>query len=134
MGRPCRDACAALNVAASAFRKRKASFGRLQSAAMALFDTSSAMKELKQKSILDIERATAITWGSRASAAFRLAARTPGEEGRHWLMDGENYRQEALEHAAMTEDLPFLKRVIAELQQDRQAALEAALRKPQMAA
>ncbi len=90
-----------------------------------LFDVDAATKELNEKSIDDIERATAITWGGRACAAFTLAAGTSDTEARRqWLMDGENYRQEAIEHAAMTGDVAFIQQVFDEVQQRREHAVE----------
>lgn len=81
-----------------------------------MLDVATARKELLDKSLLDIERATAITWGSRAAASMDLAkqTKTVGERNRR-LREAENYRQEALEHAAMTEDIPFLRKLIKEL-------------------
>lgn len=82
-------------------------------------DIDAAIIELRDKTILDIERATALTWGGRAAASFRLASETDGDERAHWLMDGENYRQESLEHAAMTEDIAFLEQLRIAVDADR---------------
>ena len=87
-------------------------------------DIAAARKELQAQDIQAIERTTAITWGGRAAAAFRLAAEADDADGRRkWLMDGENYRQEALEHAAMTDDFDFLRDVAAALATGRSEAL-----------
>lgn len=81
-----------------------------------MLDVEAARKELQEKSLLAIERATAITWASRAAACLDLAADAQTEEERTArLRESENYRQEALEHAAMTEDIPFLQAILAEL-------------------
>ncbi|MEA3189864.1 MAG: hypothetical protein QOD77_446 [Thermoplasmata archaeon] len=70
-----------------------------------MLDIQKARDELAGKSMVEIERATALTWGSRAAASFQcsLEARSVHERFRCFY-EGENYRQEALEHAAMTED------------------------------
>ncbi|MEK6986167.1 MAG: hypothetical protein AABX89_07280 [Candidatus Thermoplasmatota archaeon] len=90
-----------------------------------MLDVETARKELLQKSLLHIEKATALTWASRAAAALDLAAGATTERKRgQWLQDAENYRQEALEHAAMTEDMEFLAAVITEIKTHRKAALK----------
>lgn len=89
-----------------------------------LFDIDRSKDELEGKTIEDIERATALTWGGRAAAAFQLAVEADDlDERRRLLMDGENYRQEALEHAAMTEDWGFLREVADELDPNRREAV-----------
>lgn len=84
-----------------------------------------ALKELREKELLDIEMETAKTWGGRAAASYRLAMETGklGERIRH-IYEGENFRQEALEHASMTEDLDFLQEIGEEIQEARKEALE----------
>jgi len=82
-------------------------------------DVEKARKELEGKSITDIEHATALTWGARAVASFQLCAQSGEWESRfRFFCDGENYRQEALEHAAMSDDwrglLPLLESEINE--------------------
>ena len=77
-------------------------------------DLAKAREELLSKTILDIERATAITWASRAAACLDLAHEAQTRQGRQVrLTEAENYRQEAIEHAAMTEDIPFLQGVLS---------------------
>lgn len=81
-----------------------------------MLDLAKAREELLSKSLLDIERATAITWASRAAACLDLAHEAETRQDRSLrLREAENYRQEALEHAAMTEDIPFLQQVLAEI-------------------
>lgn len=72
---------------------------------MAVLDVDKGLAELRTKTLAEIERATALTWGGRAAASFELATQADGmaERFRHFY-EGENYRQEALEHAAMAED------------------------------
>jgi len=84
-----------------------------------MFDIDAATKELHDTTIEAIERATALTWGGRAAAAYRLAVDNTGAERQRWVMDAENYRQESLEHAAMAEDLDFLRQVQAAIQTER---------------
>lgn len=81
-----------------------------------MLDLAKAREELTTKSILDIERATAITWASRAAACLDLAHEAETRQGRQVrLTEAENYRQEAIEHAAMTEDIPFLQAILSEI-------------------
>lgn len=81
-----------------------------------MLDLAAAREELLSKSLLDIERATAITWAGRAAACLDLAHENETRQGRSVrLREAENYRQEAIEHAAMTEDIPFLQAIIAEI-------------------
>lgn len=64
-----------------------------------------ALDELKEKTMIDIERATAQTWGGRAAASFQLARDAEDNEtALTHFFQGENFRQESLEHAAMVED------------------------------
>ncbi len=93
---------------------------------MAILDLEKAMKELREKSILDIERATALTWGGRALASYCLSreSATPLERLQRFY-EGENYRQEAMEHASMADDGGALMRGIhGEVESERQAALD----------
>jgi hypothetical protein len=91
-----------------------------------MLDIASARKELQSKTLLDIERATALTWGARAAACLDLAAETRDETGRtQRLQEAQNYRQEALEHAAMTEDFQFLRELVQEIGAHQKRALHA---------
>lgn len=83
--------------------------------ALQVLKMDEARQELQEKTMMDIERATAIKWGGRAVAAYSLAGESTGEERTDWLRDAENYRQESLEHAAMTEDMEFLAQVIRDI-------------------
>ncbi len=92
-----------------------------------MLDVEKALEELKAKSMAEIERATAMTWGARAVASYRLAAEAKGlaERFRH-VYEGENYRQEAFEHASMTEDRgKLLLEIREEVDRDRRRALDA---------
>lgn len=54
--------------------------------------------ELRIKSMALIQQETALVWADRAAAAYALYL----EEGtRQWLLDGEEYYHEALEHAVL---------------------------------
>ena len=61
----------------------------------------SADREVREKSADKIERETARRWAARATACY---ARSRGEGGVRWLLRAEDYRHEALEHAALAED------------------------------
>jgi hypothetical protein len=88
-----------------------------------MLDLHKARLELAKNTIQDIERSTALTWGSRAAAAFAEAQVEPDDKVRlQWLWDGENYRQEAIEHAAMVEDFAFLEELMNEIEVHRQQA------------
>jgi hypothetical protein len=81
-----------------------------------MLDLAKARQELATKTILDIERETALTWAGRAAACLDLAHESETRQGKQVrLREAENYRQEAIEHAAMTEDLGFLQDLIAEI-------------------
>lgn len=81
-----------------------------------MLDLAAARKELQSKTLLDIERATALTWAGRAAACLDLAHEAGDPKLRlRRLTEAENYRQEAIEHAAMTEDIPFLQSLLAEI-------------------
>ncbi len=80
-----------------------------------------ARNELQHKTLLEIERETAKTWGARAAAAFELASSSSGVQRAKWLSDAENYRQESLEHAAMTGDIKFIEQVLDDLESVRRA-------------
>lgn len=68
-------------------------------------DFDKALRELRDKTIDDIERMTAETWGARALASYQLLEEEEDMAARlRRFCEGENYRQEALEHAAMVED------------------------------
>ena len=91
-----------------------------------MLDLHKAHAELRRKTIEDIERATALTWGGRAAAAFSIAqVEEEPQERLRWLWDGENYRQEALEHAAMVDDTAFLVELKREIDQHRTQARRA---------
>ena len=66
---------------------------------------ASATAELKRKTLHEIQRETAVTWGWRAWAAVDYAqrCRTPARR-RRWMDDAHEYAHEALEHAALSED------------------------------
>lgn len=66
-----------------------------------------ARKELQEKSMEDIQIDTAKKWAARAHVAYEIAYWF-GEEGDRdsaigWFHVGEEYRHEALEHAALVD-------------------------------
>ncbi|HJQ93617.1 MAG TPA: hypothetical protein VJ874_04955, partial [Candidatus Thermoplasmatota archaeon] len=70
-----------------------------------LLDLDKAKKELDSKDLLTIERETALTWGGRAAASYACVLEEPDHAERmRCFWEGETYRAEAVEHAAMTED------------------------------
>jgi hypothetical protein len=85
-----------------------------------LFDLPAARAELRNKTLAAIEHATSCTWGARACVAFENAASANDALARQrWLLDGENYRQECLEHAVLTGDLAFVEKVMKDLEARR---------------
>ena len=68
-------------------------------------DVQSAIKELKQKNHAQIEFESALRWGSLAIAAYTLSSAAADKEKRISLYsDGEDYANEAREHAAQVGD------------------------------
>lgn len=60
-----------------------------------------ALQEVLSKSEGQIQRETANKWASRAIACYKLYART-GDLC--WLVRAEEYKHEAVEHAAVADD------------------------------
>ena len=60
-----------------------------------------ALREVASKSDAAIERETAYKWAARAVACCQKYAQTGTS---HWLRRVEDYRHEALEHAALVGD------------------------------
>jgi hypothetical protein len=65
-----------------------------------MYTAEEAYKELQVKTISTIQRDTAATWTNRAIAAYRLFIETGIID---WYLNAEEFRHEALEHAALTE-------------------------------
>jgi len=88
-----------------------------------LLDVEKAKKEIAAKEILAIERDTALTWGARAAASYECALVVEDIHGRlKCFWEAETYRAESMEHAAMTEDVDFLRRIMVEIESYRQRA------------
>ncbi len=88
-----------------------------------MLDLSKAREELKKTSLETIERNTATTWGGRAAASYSFCLEETDAARRmerYW--EAENFRQEALEHGAMAEDMAFFQDLHAELEQHRRKA------------
>lgn len=90
-----------------------------------MLDVDKATKELRSTSLDAIERTTALTWGARAAASYRLAMGEKSMEERfRRFYEGENFRQEAFEHASMAdEDGTLLREVRKEVDESRSKAL-----------
>jgi len=88
-----------------------------------LLDLAKARKELEAKDLPAIERETALTWGGRAAASYAFVLEEPDHaEAMRCFWEGETYRGEAIEHAAMTEDARFLERLTVEVEGHRAKA------------
>ena len=77
---------------------------------------------------MTIERDTAITWGGRAAASYECSleeGESDHAEAMRCFWEGETYRAEAVEHAAMTEDARFVERIASEVEEYRAEAREA---------
>lgn len=64
-------------------------------------DLDKGDKDVSEKSLADIQRETAWTWASRAAACYEKLAKTGDWK---WKTDAEEYRHEAVEHAALIGD------------------------------
>ena len=69
--------------------------------AKATFDIEAALTEVQDKTEEEIETETAFKWASRAIACFQLHKETKLIK---WLLVAEDYRHEAIEHAALVKD------------------------------
>jgi hypothetical protein len=88
-----------------------------------LLDLAKARKELEAKDLPAIERETALTWGGRAAASYGFVLEEEDHaEAMRCFWEGETYRGEAIEHAAMTEDARFLERLTVEIEGHRAKA------------
>lgn len=96
---------------------------------MSEFDIEGAVKELREKSHSDIERATAFKWGSRSIAAYKFSEDSENVgESIYWLELGNDFQHEALEHASMTGDSgALLAEMQSILQEHKERALTALL-------
>lgn len=67
-------------------------------------DVEKRLKELKEFSHEEIQKEAAYAWASRACAAFQYATEAQDyQEHIKWLIQFEDYKHEALEHAALIE-------------------------------
>jgi hypothetical protein len=84
-------------------------------------DVPAALKELAEKDQQAIEEETAYKWASRAIACYLLFQETDEAE---WLLRGDDYRHEAVEHAALMLDpeCAVLKDLTLRMQEYRNAA------------
>ena len=91
-----------------------------------------ARRELQEKSMEEIQIDTAKKWAARAHVAFEIAAYFGAEDRDNaigWFHVGEEYRHEALEHAALVESEEsdgLLQAVRDLLNPIRDAAIESA--------
>jgi hypothetical protein len=86
-------------------------------------------KDISEKSLADIQRETAWTWASsRAAACYEKLAKTGDWK---WKTDAEEYRHEAVEHAALIGDTHphVLEEIHKSLEKYRNASEEKALDK-----
>lgn len=71
-----------------------------------------ARKEVQDKTTEDINKETAYKWASRAIACYEFADQSPeNDEKNEWALRAEDFRHEALEHAALVGDASFAKEI-----------------------
>lgn len=75
------------------------------------FDVAAALSEVQSKAEEQIEIETAYKWGSRAMACYQLYSQTKNVK---WLLQAEDYRHEAIEHASLAKDSGNTLRVVEE--------------------
>lgn len=64
-----------------------------------------AIKELSDKSYEEIQEETAMKWAARSYVAFEAVLRSDNKKDQMgWFQIAEEYRHEALEHAALVEN------------------------------
>jgi len=86
-----------------------------------LHKSEEAAKELDEKSLKDIQKATAKTWASRAEEAYKRAI---NEKSIKWLLDGDEYFHESIEHSSLAEDLTVFEEIRAKLMPIRKEAFK----------
>jgi hypothetical protein len=93
---------------------------------MCVLDIKKAKEELKEKSYLEIQRQTAITWASRAAASYNLCAEEKDVRRKVAIYQiAEEYCHEGVEHAALCEDHgKLLAELEKELDPHRDAAAD----------
>lgn len=69
-----------------------------------------ALKELSEKSLDDIQVATAEKWLGRAVAAYKLSKHDLTNRDK-WLHDAAEYEHECLEHASLAKDEDLIHRI-----------------------
>jgi len=80
-----------------------------------MLDLDKARKELAEKSYLDIESQTAITWASRAAIMFQaVVTATERDDAMQKFMRADTYFSEAKEHAAQVGSI-FLEKIEIEV-------------------
>lgn len=91
-------------------------------------DIDKAMKEVQEKSDAEIDKETAHTWTARAIACYKIALKQDSEEELcKWNRKGDDFRHEALEHAALAKDggktVGELEKAMDEVEEDEVANL-----------
>lgn len=78
-----------------------------------------ALTELKTVSFTDIQIETTWKWAGRAAAAYELSLE---DNKPNWIIVAEDYRHEALEHAALCEDADFVQHILDTIEKYRAKA------------
>lgn len=69
-----------------------------------MLDLEKARKELSEKTLSEIQKATAWTWASRAVVSFENVLLADKEKKVSVFMAGQEYLHEAIEHASLVDD------------------------------
>lgn len=96
-------------------------FSDLHKSEISLIKSEDIGRELDEKSLKDIQKATAKTWASRAEEAYKRAI---NEKSIKWLLDGDEYFHESIEHSSLAEDLTVFEEIRARLMPIRKRAFE----------
>jgi hypothetical protein len=80
-----------------------------------MLDLEKARKELSEKNLDQIQKETAITWGSRAAISFENCLTAVGIKKITCFAVGLEYYTESLEHAALCQEGDLLAQIKKEL-------------------
>lgn len=81
-----------------------------------MMDVEKAKQELQQKTLQQIQRDTALSWGARTMAVIEFSDQAKSQtELLHWMVDAHEYYHEALEHGALVDEPGFFDNLKKEI-------------------